>query len=717
MSYETNISAVAATTALVVGLAIAPITAQAPLQLTLRGDRPLASFDPHLDWGAALDGHDLSETATTYTPHNIAAMLSAGFGPITYRLRTELGIETWHWNPAGHFSDAAHQQGYWISNAESAAPIDLSFGYKLPRRGRTIDDANNDGYSRIDDGDTTTFWKTNPYLDPRYTGDPENRHPQWLTLDLGTIGPVREIDLAWGAPFPRHYTVAYWQGDQSLPIDDNPNGRWQTFPRGTVATGHGGTVQLVLGDTALPVRFIRIVMTSSSHTAAGGNGDARDSLGFALREIYAGTRDAAGVFHDRVQHDSVASTQSAILVSSTDPWHRATDRDEGTAQPGLDLILRSGLTNHQPMLVPTGVMYDTPENAANELRFLRSRGYPLLGVELGEEPDGQRVTPEDYGSLYLQFATALHRVDPTVRLGGPSWQDLLDDPLQLWPRQPVAGPRPTWIGRFLDYVDEHRRIADFNFLSFEWYPFDDVCSDPRKNLAAAPGMLTRELDELRAAGLPDSIPRYLTEYGYSAHLSNAEVTIPAALFDVDLVPNFFAHRGTHSFFFGYEPGALDHEPSCPHWGNLVMLLADSTGAASYRLPRYYAAWLLTHAWADSLGGTHTMVAVDRDASQPDDSLISSYAVRRPDNRWALVLVNRDPVRSRRVNVQLRPTGAAARPLRGPVDIWRYSGEQYQFLEDRQNGHPTRDLPPAHETGGTAAETTLPPYSITVLVGS
>ena len=131
-------------------------------------------------------------------------MQSAGLGPITYRLRTELGIETWHWNPEGRWSDPAHQQGYWISNdsateADRACPSATGF----PRRGRTIDDANNDGYSRIDDGDTTTFWKTNPYLDPRYTHDPEAEHPQWFTVDLGTASRGQARSACSGAPrFP-----------------------------------------------------------------------------------------------------------------------------------------------------------------------------------------------------------------------------------------------------------------------------------------------------------------------------------------------------------------------------------------------------------------------------------------------------------------------------------------------------------------------------------
>ena len=73
------------------------------------------------------------------------------------------------------------------------------------------------------------------------------------------------------------------------------------------------------------------------------------------------------------------------------------------------------------MLVPAGVLYDTPENAAAEIRFLKAR-YPVRQIEMGEEPDGQYVSPEHEAGLYLQFATAIHNVDPRLALGGPSFQ-------------------------------------------------------------------------------------------------------------------------------------------------------------------------------------------------------------------------------------------------------------------------------------------------------
>jgi hypothetical protein len=728
MRYGTNLSVRIATAVALVGCVRPSYLAaqrnsiiQYHLVVTVIGDQPLANVQPRRDWGAALDGHELAEATNIYTPRNISAMKSAGLGPITYRLRTELGIDTWHWNPEGRWSDPERRQGYWISSDSASQPIEQTFGYRLPRRGRTIDDAANEGYSRIDDGDTTTFWKTNPYLDPRFTHDPESEHPQWFVVDLGTAVPIGEVHFLWGAPFPQRFIVEYWTGDQSQPIDYNPDGSWRRFEHGLVTGGRGGSEDLQLATAPVTTRFLRVIMYESSHTAAGGNGDPRDSLGFALRELFAGDRDAAGGFHDKIRHHTTAMRQSAMLVSSTDPWHREIDRDSTIVQPGFDLIMKSGLTNHLPMLVPTGLLFDTPENAAAELRFLRSRGYPIEGIELGEEPDGQRITPEDHASLYLQFAAALDAVDVNARLGGPSWQNLLNDPLVLWPTRASPGARATPIGRFLDYLDVRGRSGDYRFLSFEWYPFDDVCSDPAGNLAAAPGLLRRDLARLDSAGVPDSIPRIMTEYGYSAHLSLAEVTMPAALFDADLVAGFFAHGGFRSFYFGYEPGGLGHERACPQWGNLVMFLADTLGRVRYRMPRYYGTWLLTHAWADSTGGDHVMhaVRVARAGVTVDDSLLSTYALRRPDGRWSLLLVNRDPRHSRVIDVLVPGAGAsnpAVRPLDGPVDLWQYSGAQYQFHEDGMRGHPVRDLPPGHRVVPRLTSVTLPSYSLTVIAG-
>src|SRR6476620_4771650 len=135
---------------------------------------PLSEFSPDETFGAALDGQEKGEVDKIYTEQNIRKMRSAGLRKITYRLRTELGI-----------------------------------GYRLPRRGNTIDQAEADGYSRLTDGDTSSFWKSNPYLDPHYTGDAEETHPQWVVVDFGKVKEIDAAKIFWGEPYAKQFEIQY----------------------------------------------------------------------------------------------------------------------------------------------------------------------------------------------------------------------------------------------------------------------------------------------------------------------------------------------------------------------------------------------------------------------------------------------------------------------------------------------------------------------------
>ncbi len=683
--------------------------------------RRLAVFDPRLALGAAIDGHTSGDTKQIFTPANERAMLAAGLGPLTYRLRTELGNEAWHWNPRGRWSDAAHHQGYWTSDDRLRAPIVTSYGYRLPRRGNTVDQANEDGWSRVTDDDTASFWKSNPYLAPRFTGRPEREHPQWLVLDFGRPRPVSALRIAWGHPYATRFTVEYWVGDTVPEIEENPVGTWQPFARGTLVDSAGGNRTYRLAEEAVPTRYLRIILSASSGTALPGSVDPRDSVGFAIREIFAGRLDSTRL-RDAVRHAPSPERQTRVVVSSTDPWHRAADRDPDVEQPGVDLVARSPLARGRPMLVPVGVLYDTPENGAALLRYLRARRYPLLGVELGEEPDGQMITPEDYGALYVRAARALTAVDSAMPLGGPSWQDLTNAELIAWPTRPVAGPRRTWVGRFLDYLDRSGAAGALRFFSFEWYPFDSLCVPVAPQLARAPGMLARALAGLRDGGLPDSLPRYMTEYGYSAFAGRAEVDLPGALLDADIVGTFLGRGGdgARAYLYGYEPRGLERNADCNSWGNNLILLTDYAGRARDRLARYSAAWLLTHAWTDPRGGPHAIypASVRTAPDSGPDSLVSVYPVRRVDGRWSILFVNRDAARARRVRIVLHGAGESDDvPLAGHVEVWSYSAREYAWRADGPRGRPARSRPPRYRVMEWLATTelSLAPWSLAVLV--
>ena len=152
-----------------------------------------------------------------------------------------------------------------------------------------------------------------------------------------------------------------------------------------------------------------------------------------------GQLDASGAF------TAVRSRgTSGYTTSSIDPWHSASRREchrERTAQ-GFDLFFPSGLTNNLPAMIPVTLLYGTPDDSAAQIAYLKKRGYPIGWIEMGEEPDGKHMLPEDYAALYLQWATALHKVDPALKLGGPVFEGINDD-IKVWPD---AQGRTSWIG-------------------------------------------------------------------------------------------------------------------------------------------------------------------------------------------------------------------------------------------------------------------------------
>src|SRR6202030_1490011 len=142
--------------------------------------------------------------------------------------------------------------------------------------------------------------------------------------------------------------------------------------------------------------------SSDPRSADSRSADPRNCLGYAISEIYLGTSTEHGKFHDIMRH-TPDQEQTATYCSSVDPWHEPSDLGSTKqAQLGFDLFFTSGVTQNLPAIIPVAMLYDTPENAAAEMAYIKKRGYPVSYVELGEEADGQFTLPEDYAELYIQ---------------------------------------------------------------------------------------------------------------------------------------------------------------------------------------------------------------------------------------------------------------------------------------------------------------------------
>lgn len=704
---------------LFVGLTATQIATAQLVQVDATPGHEVNTFSPLYALGSTVDRIPSNATDVFFRPDQIAQIQQAGWGVISYRQNTDLFVQAWHWNSNGKWSDPAGQ-GYFVGDATpTQTMIRHSYGYSLRHRGFTRNNGTEfDGFSRLDDGDLSSYWKSNPYLAKRFTGDDDSLHPQWVVINLEKKKDINAIRIAWAEPYARSYQVQYWVGDGDA-MDEQDKGEWKNFASGNETAGKGGDETLQLDKTAVSTQYVRILMTESSNTCdTHGKSDPRNCLGYAIRELYLGTLSEAGVLTDSMQH-SADQKQTLTYCSSVDPWHApsdlyvAPDRMESGDQPGFDLFFTSGITRGLPAIVPVAMLYSTPEDAGAQMSYIKKRGYPVLYVEMGEEPDGQYMMPEDYAALYLQFATALHRVDPGFKLGGPVFEGVTED-IKVWPN---AHGGNSWLGRFLDYLKAHDRIQDLAFMSFEHYPYDG-CETPWKNLYQEPELITHIMKVWRDDGLPAGIPLLDTET--NDHGGEAAVDIFGALWLADSFGGFLSAGGKSTHYYHDLPYSPPHPACANSWGTYHMFMVDEQYRIKQRTAQFFAAQMITQEWAQPKDADHKQFPAAGDIKDSDGHvLVTAYALERPDGQWSLMLVNKDYDSPHQVRISFRDANSGgSRAFVGPVTMITFGKAQYQWHADRKQGHANPDDPPARSTinGGEGTVYDLPAASLTVLRG-
>ena len=685
---------------------IVPLCAQdiATVRVDATAGHEINSFDPDSALGSSIDVLSRTGIDKVYTPHIVQESLSAGWGPITYRNNTELRMAAWHWTENGTWSDAAHKSGYFTGNTELKEPLRYILAYALPHRGFSTSG------DRPAQGPNLIYWKSNPYLTSKFTGESDSLHPQWVVVDLRAEKPLNAVRIAWASPYATTYRVEYWVGKDALDFDGGPQGEWKTFPSGSMRNAKGGTVTLKLGGAPVSTRFLRVLMMESSNTCdVHGSDDVRNCVGYAIEEIHAGSIDASGNFAEV----SAGPRAPEYCSSSIDPWHSAADVNAtgGYQHSGFDVFFTSGLTNNLPAMIPVTMLYGTPDDAAAQIAYIEKRGYPIAYIEMGEEPDGKHAMPEDYGALYLQWATAIHKVDPKLKLGGPVFEGVNED-IRVWPD---AQGRTSWMGRFVDYLKSHGRLSDLAFVSFEHYPFER-CDIKWKTLYQEPKLMKQILRVWREDGVPKDVPLMVTESSVAAGLTGPMSTIWGGLWLADSIGAFFEGGGAAYYHSPIQP--QDVQNTCLGYASWSNFVSDRDYNIKGYMSFYWAAHMINLEWTAHRSGVHHMYPSSTGIQDSEGNvLVTSYAVHRPDGNWSLMLVNRDEANAHPVRVAFENAGDRAF-FSGPVTVVTFGSEQYIWKNDGPNSHPDPDGPPVARvvTGGPDATFTLPKASITVLRG-
>jgi hypothetical protein len=692
---------------------------------------PTNTFVPNETLGAGIDRIATGAIEKDLVQPNLDATLAAGWQPVSYRQNTDLVVEAWHWNPDGTWSDpSGGGKGYFTGSTNLGEPIRMSYGWELPHRGFTRNDGTgNNGFSRLTDGDLNTYWKSNPYLTQKFTGESDSLHPQWIVVDLTQPTPVDSIRIAWTAPYATRYLVQYWVGLN--PISMPTKGEWKTYAKGTITNGSGGNATIRLASKPETVQFLRVLMTESSNTCdSHGAADPRNCVGYAINEIYVGTTTPDGTFHDVLRH-TPDQEQAVTFCSSVDPWHAASD--EGTtlqAQVGFDLFYTSGITRGLPAMIPVAMLYDTPDNAVAEISYIEKRKYPISYVEMGEESDGQNMLPEDYAALYVQWAKALHKLDPALKLGGPSFQGVNED-IEVWPD---AHGKTSWVVRFLDYMKQHGAMNELTFFSFEHYP-NAGCTSPWQRLYEEPQVVSHIMDVWHKDGVPADMPMFITETNLSPAASETYMDIFSGLWLADFIGTFLESGGKGVYYFHYLPIQMEHGCNDSQ-GTFGMFTVNDDYQIQQRLSQFYVAQLINLKWVEPGSTKQNVFAAKSDIDDgAGHAMVTAYALARTDS-WSVMLVNRDQETAHKVKISFDQAAGASTSFAGQVEISTFGRDQYLWHPSKTHfmahaahggdtpvsangpGHADPDGPAVNSQINANPDTTfeLPASSVTVISG-
>jgi hypothetical protein len=691
----------------------APLTLAQSIHVDATPSHSTNTMRPTEALGAGIDRLGYGAADKLYVDDTIKQVLAAGWQTVTYRQNTELHMEAWHWNPNGTWSDPAGK-GYFTGSATPGPePIRHSYGYPLPHRGVTRDDGTDtDGYSRLTDGDPNTYWKSNPYLSETYTGESDSLHPQWVILDLAKPREISAIRIDWAEPYATHFVVQYFTGEDA--IRKPTLGVWQAFPGGAIANGKGGNPSLQLASAPITVQFIRILMTASSNTCdTHGSADKRNCLGYAIRELYLGTTSSDGKFHDLIRH-TPDQDQTMTYCSSVDPWHEPGDLDEQAGeQVGFDLFFsHNAYTRGLPAMIPIAMIYSTPEDAAAQITYIEKRGYPISHIEMGEEPDGHFMNPEDYAAFYIQFAAALHRVDPKLKLGGPIFTGVNKD-IETWPD---ASGQTSWTRRFVNYLQAHNELGELAFFSFEHYPFE-----PGKiqwsNLYDEPKLVTGIMKIWRQDGVPANVPLLITESNLSWNDSEAFPDIFGGLWLADYICSFLNGGGAAVYYFHYMPAPIGRGINGSQ-GTFAMFSTDKDLKIKQPLSQFFASQLINLEWVEPGSGEHHLFNAESDIRDgAGNTLVTAYATHLPDGDWSLLIINKDQENSHSVKISFDDaTQPAPGSFAGPITVKTFGKAQYQWHPSTLSADPDGPIASSTLTVEPGTSIDLPASSITVLRG-
>jgi len=128
--------------------------------------------------------------------------------------------------------------------------------------------------------------------------------------------------------------------------------------------------------------------------------------------------------------------------------------------------------------------------------------------------------------------------------------------------------------------------------------------------------------------------------------------------------------------------------------------------------------MITQEWVQPGNGEHrTFPGASDIQDAAGHTLVTSYAVLRPDGEWSVMMVKKDQWNAHPVQLVFGDEKSKKdRNFAGPLSVVTFGSQQYQWHSNIKGGMADPDGPPARSTITPTARTlfTLPKASVTVV---
>ena len=191
-----------------------------------------------------------------------------------------------------------------------------------------------------------------------------------------------------------------------------------------------------------------------------------------------------------------------------------------------------------------------------------------------------------------------------------------------------------------------------------------------------------------------NVPMFITESNLSSAASETYMDLFAGLWLADYIGSFLNAGGALVYHFHYLPLFMEHGcNSSP--GTFGMFTVGPDYQIEQPLSQFFASQMINLEWVQPGSGTHDMYPAKSDVDDgAGHTLVTTYALKRPDGQWSLMIVNRDQHNAHSVKIVFDDQVGAQLRAVSPAQ-WRsqnLAASNISGMRPRPAFPPTRRVP-------------------------